>query len=102
MKADKFIKLMRTIISEEVRRVVREELKLTLIEQRNAGSVVDSYVPGSVTNKYRNLLDDEFEATRSTKSNIKFSSGNPMNSLLAETAEQMRTDPASKAFFEGL
>jgi|LakMenE01Jun11ns_1017448.scaffolds.fasta_scaffold9820724_2 hypothetical protein len=103
MKADKFVQLMRTIISEEVRRVVREELKLSLTEQRQSDSAQSSFMPGSMKNKYKSLLEDdvfEMESPKQRVSNI--TSNKTVNSLLEETAQQMRTDPAAKSFFEGL
>jgi len=104
MNADKFVKLMRTIISEEVRRVVREELRLSLTEQRYSEPKESSYTPGAIKSKYQNIFEDEFETPNTfvKKPSGPISKNKSVNSLLEETAEQMRTDPASRAFFEGL
>lgn len=102
MNSDKFIKLMRTIIAEEVRRVVREELRLSLNEQRESKadySNSESYTPGSMKSKYAFLMEeDKPQKPQRGQSNGPAS----MQDLLAETAATMRHDPNSKQFFEGL
>ena len=106
MKAESFIKLMRTIINEEVRKVVREELRGVIAEENRP----------NLKDKYKNKFDSDYSMSslmedsdsriplgKSGKPALVNISGNPMvNSILMETATQMRQDPQSSAFFEGL
>jgi hypothetical protein len=109
MKAESFIKLMRTIINEEVRKVVREELH---------GVINESTTPTSRPNlrdKYKSQFDPSFSMTSlmdNSTDSIPLRNGTPalvnvsnnptVNSILMETANQMRMDPGSNAFYEGL
>lgn len=114
MKADKFVKLLRTIISEEVRKVVKEELSRTLNEHNSMQEPqsVHNYVEPKVSlrEKYRDILGSEFKPqppavplNKEGKPALVNLSGNSvMNSILAETAQQMRQDPQAQSFFEGL
>lgn len=105
MKAESFIKLMRTIINEEVRKVVREELR---------GAITESNRP-NLRDKYKSQLDPNFSMASlmdEPTSAIPLKNGKPalvnvsnnptVNSILMETATQMRQDPQAGSFFEGL
>jgi hypothetical protein len=107
MKAESFIKLMRTIINEEVRKVVREELR---------GVINESATPRpNLREKYKSQLDPTFSMSSLMDDDadsiplrngkpalINVSNNSTVNSILMETANQMRQDPGSNAFFEGL
>lgn len=105
MKAESFIKLMRTIINEEVRKVVREELRGVITEQTRP-NLRDKYKDQFSSEYSMNSLMEEQKAVPLNKygqPSIVNTTGNPlMNSILMETATQMRQDPQSSAFFEGL
>jgi hypothetical protein len=107
MKAESFIKLMRTIINEEVRKVVREELH---------GVINESKTPKpNFREKYKSQVDPNFSMSslmdgdadmipvKNGRPALMNVSNNPtVNSILMETANQMRMDPSSNSFFEGL
>lgn len=107
MKAEAFVKLLRTIVNEEVRKVVREEMRGMISEQNRP----------NLRDKYKSSLDSEFNMSSLMSGDSEYViptnkngqpkvvnvSGNPlMNSILMETANQMKADPGSRAFFEGL
>lgn len=107
MKAEAFVKLLRTIVSEEVRKVVREEMRGMLNEQ-NRPNLKDKY-KGTMDSGFNmsSLMntDDNYAVPtdKSGKPKVVNVSNNPlMNSILMETATQMKMDPGSRAFFEGL
>ena len=116
MKADAFIKVLRTIINEEVRKVVREELSRTLLAEGNSQPTPryeESRI--SLRDKYKDVLNmDSFGETTVSNSDrvplnkdgkpavVNLASNGLVNSILMETAKQMRQDPQSNAFFEGL
>lgn len=115
MKTESFIKLLRTIISEEVRKAVRAELNTALNENTNTKIPAYSEPKISLREKYRDVLGvDSFGSIASnskdkvplnkegTPAIVNLSGNNLVNSILAETAQQMRQDPGSNAFFEGL
>lgn len=117
MKAEAFIKVLRTIINEEVRKVVREELSSTLNEGRGVYAQTPSYQEPKVSlrDKYRDILGGDEMASLSSMHNdrvplnkqgkpavVNLSGNGLVNSILMETAQQMRQDPGSNAFFEGL
>lgn len=111
MKAESFVKLLRTIISEEVRKVVREELSRTLNENSNTVARTEPKI--SLRDKYKNLLntndlvdnlyENKVPMNKEGKPAIVNLSGNNLvNSILIETAQQMKADPQAGSFFEGL
>lgn len=107
MNADKFVKLMRTIIAEEVRRVVREELRLSLMEQQSTVTPTkSSYVAGSLKDKYGSLMESDdmsfMPKQKTSVPGVNISNDRTVNSLLAETAQSMQSDPHARSFFEGL
>ena len=110
MKAESFIKLMRTIISEEVRKAVREELRGVINE--SAKPVMPK---PNLRDKYKSQLDSGFSMNSLMEDNtdviplkngkpalVNVSNNSTVNSILMETANQMRQDPHSNSFFEGL
>lgn len=115
MKADAFIKVLRTIINEEVRKVVREELTRTLNEGVSSSKAVYTEPKVSLRDKYKDVLDPNNLGSltdlhdervplnkQGTPAVVNLAGNSLVNSILAETAQQMRTDPGSSAFFEGL
>lgn len=104
MKADLFVKLMRKIISEEVRRVVREELRLTLSENTNTRTPIESYSPApDLRSKYASVFDTKDLGGNKKVAPINNTSAmSSVNALLMETANQMKSDPGAQSFFEGL
>jgi hypothetical protein len=107
MKAESFIKLMRTIINEEVRKVVREELR---------GVINESSTPRpNLREKYKSQFEPNFSMSSLIEDDsdtiplrngqpalVNISNNSTVNSILMETANQMRIDPTSNAFYEGL
>jgi len=112
MKAEAFVKLLRTIINEEVRKVVREELRNSINETTTRPNNSYYEPKTSLRDKYSSILnmDDMHSNTnqrlplnKEGKPAIVNLSGNSVvNSILMETANQMKQDPGSNAFFEGL
>jgi hypothetical protein len=115
MKAEAFIKVLRTIINEEVRKVVREELNNSLNENIIPNKSAYQEPRVSLRDKYRDVLStDNFGELTSMHQNrvplnkegkpavVNLSGNGLVNSILAETAQQMRQDPGSGAFYEGL
>lgn len=115
MKADAFIKVLRTIINEEVRKVVREELHRTLNEGIFAPKPLYEEPKISLRDKYKDVLNtDNFGSLTSMHNErvplnkdgkpavVNLSGNGLVNSILAETAQQMRQDPGAGSFFEGL
>lgn len=117
MKADAFIKVLRTIINEEVRKVVREELSRTLNEGYEAQNSRPSHQEPKISlrDKYKDILGSDDISSLSSMHNervplnkegkpavVNLSGNGLVNSILMETAQQMRQDPGSGAFFEGL
>lgn len=115
MKADAFIKLLRTVINEEVRKVVREELNNSLNENTSISKPNFSEPTISLRDKYKDILSTDSFGSLSSMHNervplnkegkpavVNLAGNGIVNSILAETAQQMRQDPGSNAFFEGL
>ena len=115
MKAEAFIKVLRTIINEEVRKVVREELNRSLNEGTAQPTTRFEEPKISLRDKYRDVLNPDSIGSLSNMHNdrvplnkegkpavVNLSGNGLVNSILAETAQQMRQDPGSNAFFEGL
>lgn len=105
MKADKFIKTLRTIIREEVRLAVRQEMEM-LLEQPipTTTTLVEEVAPvPDLRSKYAKILGDDepikFKApTKAYPTKVPVN----INDILAETAKSMRTDPGNSEFYEGL
>lgn len=115
MKADAFIKVLRTIINEEVRKVVREELSRTLTEGVSSSKPLYEEPKISLRDKYKDVLSPDSLGSLSSMHNervplnkegkpavVNLSGNGLVNSILMETAQQMRQDPGAGSFFEGL
>lgn len=103
MKADKFVNALRTIIGEEVRKAVREEMRLILEES----TTVTTEIPN--TDLLRERFSKQIMASEDADFIPKPKKGKApaprvanINSILAETATSMHADPNASAFFEGL
>ena len=84
MKADNFIKILRKIIREELRSVVREELGLMLETSATNKPVVESKQP-----VIKNSLIESIKPVKKTPppSPSMFSKNSVLNSILNETAQ---------------
>lgn len=102
MKADKFIDVMRKLIREEVRNVIREELRLFENTQSNQKMAEPTDYPNF--DYVKRDLAAAFSTPKSAKSaaDQQPAVGGNLNSILLETAKSMKTDPFSKSFYEGL
>lgn len=107
MKADKFIKTLRTIIREEVRLAVRQEMELLLeqpspIISETRQERISQPVPDLRSKYAASLMGDAPIKYSNKQTNRAVPVADNINEILAETAKSMRNDPDSRGFYEGL